>query len=125
MTLPANSVFLPVLDDLLSPDLRPILQTPTADFCPGIPFNLGRGIIGGGRQLGSGFANVTSTADAPEHSAAKKINFKPKARTPEEEAASRKIQNWWRNRRHCVDVEVGAERAKHVIRHRRTEEHVQ
>jgi len=123
MTLPANSTFLPVLDDLLSPDLRPILQTPTADY-------------GGlGRTFGGAcFANVTSTTDTGDVGARKfpnsnkKINFKGKGiRTPEEELASRKIQNWWRNqqRRYSMDVDIGAERAKHAIRHSRTEEHVQ
>lgn len=137
MTLPANSVFLPVLDDLLSPDLRPVLQTPTADLCPPIPLS-----STGGKNHSiqrSGFANVTSTADGPGYNApallAKKLDPGNETttinttRTPEEESASRKIQRWWKSnlrRRHpSLEDQLVVERAKHSIRHARTEEHIQ
>lgn len=99
--LPTTTTFLPILDDLLSPDFRPVqyppvitpLQTPTTQ----IP-------NGGG-----------AAAKAPA-AVIKSIN---------EEAAAGKIQKWWKNSKRSVDlVDIGSERAKHSIRHRRTEDHI-
>ena len=130
MNLPANSTFLPVLDDLLSPDFRPLHlpaqtpQTPTDVVS-----------FGGAKIITNAYGNITgyNASGLPSHiggrpltaSTVREEAFKETtdSNTDSEDAAASKIQNWWKSRR-SVSIDMGAERAKHTIRHNRTEDHI-
>jgi len=111
-TLPANSTFLPVLDDLLSPDFRPSALSAQTPQTPADAKNL----------LFSSFKppNKVKPSLPP-----KKTQFQ----TKEPEVAAKKIQTWWKRnasnpKQRSNSVDLSAERAKHSIRHNRTEDHV-
>lgn len=119
MTLPANSTFLPVLDDLLSPDFRPTLQTPVT------PADVINRIL----------ATENGISSVNQQRMHRSDTF---AVSTEQQQAAVKIQNWWkkgnnannngeRSRRSSIgDLNElkTVEAAKHSIRHNRTEDHV-
>ncbi|CAG7734901.1 unnamed protein product, partial [Allacma fusca] len=129
MTLPANSTFLPVLDDLLSPDFRPVLLPAQTPQTPKDIVSFGGGKIitnaygnitfNPGAVLKSELSRPTVVATSLKNSSDNKENIDVVDSTE----AAKKIQNWWKSKRSC-SFDINAERAKHSIQHNRTEDHI-
>jgi len=149
-TLPANSTFLPVLDDLLSPDFRTASipgqtpQTPaetpvsatgkgqsfgenhTGPLTSKVGFTAARESqtdpLQGQQQMnGSLYSHGSSVGGGKKHHLHLHTNHRHNAAS--------KIQKWWKSRNARVRVEqngvdMKAERVKHAIRHNRTEDHI-
>lgn len=151
-TLPANSTFLPVLDDLLSPDFRPFsmpgqtpqtpAETPVSATAPKAPsFGeshtgqlTGRVSFGETKQEiqfqksqhnGTSSSAAVSVVKGKHHDV---YNHMHQNQNNHNHAAE-KIQKWWKSRKGKARLgngtsDIKAERVKHSIRHNRTEDHV-
>lgn len=163
-TLPANSTFLPVLDDLLSPDFRtvslpgqtpqtpaetPVSATKVTTFVESHTGQLTSkasnypGVVkdqnaSNSRPSTSSCDPMTTSIYVQQHHTVNGVGVKKqtghqrhKSHDNQQNAAVA-IQKWWKvrkgRRRHTSagegTVDLKAERAKHSIRHNRTEEHV-
>jgi hypothetical protein len=167
-TLPANSTFLPVLDDLLSPDFRTSTipgqtpQTPaetpvsatggkihsfaedhTGPLTTKVGFTASREQLqtGDGQQqlqqsvygqMNGSFHGGKKHQSHHGHYQGHTHHHQQHLHQNHDHNAASKIQKWWKSRNARVRVgengnsvtDVKAERAKHAIRHHRTEEHV-
>jgi len=113
-SLPTTTTFLPILDDLLSPDFRPViyppvitpLQTPTLNLNPVHTDVKINGVVDRKTVKLVSHANPTTALIHKQNAAAK-------------------IQKWWKRTKSGHDHgDYSHERVKHSIRHTRAENHI-
>ncbi|CAL8124147.1 unnamed protein product [Orchesella dallaii] len=119
-SLPTTTTFLPILDDLLSPDFRPVtyppvitpLQTPTTNINP----------VHTDVKINGVVDRKTVKLVSQPHTI-NTINNNTAAIQKQHAAA--KIQKWWKSKKSVhFNGDYSHERAKHAIRHSRAEEHI-
>ncbi|ODN04019.1 Centrosomal protein of 97 kDa [Orchesella cincta] len=111
-SLPTTTTFLPILDDLLSPDFRPVtyppvitpLQTPTTNLSVHADVKI-NGVVDRKTVKLVTLPQSQSSAVQKQHAAAK-------------------IQKWWKRNKNLDASDLTSLRAKHSIRHARAEEHI-